>query len=396
MNSFRCRHTRYAFVTSFCVVTSFFASAGMFVRHANAQVLDRRQLEHKDYDRWNTMTQEAISRDGNWVSYTLQSGAIDGEATLHVHRTSDGREYVIPRGSRVRFTFDSRFAIYLVTPEKQQLKELRKKKTKTNDLPKPVLNVLELSTGELTTIDRAKSFSLPEENGDWLACLLEKPTSRDSIDNISTSWRETYEVTQEGLRKPEKKLKLKSREKLAEERGEVKPKPVKKKAEAEEQGNEEEASDENDEGEDDEKEKAEGAPLVLVNLESGVKRIFPTVAVVCVFEARGVARLCDFGRSGRRRRIREHSEEVRNDGEADVSEPEDGVTVIELETLKRVTMANGVGQYKNLAFNEDGTQLAFITNKDDYDAKTSAWSLYYWQAGSNEASQASRPRAMKA
>ena len=69
-----------------------------------AQDISRRTLEHKDYDVWNTMSRAQISNDGNWVTYSVQNGAIDGEETLRIHNTKTAREYVIERGTGAQLT----------------------------------------------------------------------------------------------------------------------------------------------------------------------------------------------------------------------------------------------------------------------------------------------------
>ena len=344
----------------------------------NAQDVSLRQLEHKDYDAWSTLAFSQISRNGNWVAYALRNGAIDGEATLHVHNTKNAREYVIERSTSARFTWDSRFLVYRVTPEKKKIKELVKKKTKPSDLPKSKIQILELQSGEVTTIDRVRSYQLPEENSDWIACLLEKPLSLDKIDDKPSGSRESYDVTNNGLQRPKKTLQLKSREELARERGEMEPPAPDEKKEKQPKKND---SGKDSEDDDDEKKKAEGTPLVLINLDTGVQRTFPSV-VSYVFSKNG--KQFAFATSVEPEESKSSNKDSKAD-DSDDAEPVDGVHVIELLTLKRTTVASGTGEYKNMVFNDDGSQLAFITNKDDYKTKTSAWALYHWAARSKQA-----------
>ena len=71
-----------------------------------------------------------------------------------------------------------------------------------------------------------------------------------------------------------------------------------------------------------------------------------------------------------------NKDENKNTSTTDEPEnPVDGVFVVELDGLKSTRIAFGEGEYKNLAFNKDGTQLAFLTNKDDYQTKTASWSI---------------------
>ena len=184
--------------------------------------LARRPLEHADYDVWNSISQSGISPDGKWVMFNRQSGAIDGESSLTIRHTDSGEEFVVERSSGAQFSYDSQFAVYLITPDQKKVKELKKAEPKPNQMPKAKLQILELASGDITTIDRVESFELPEENGDWVACLLEELSESDKIDRKKADGRESYEVTPNGLRRPEKKLKLKKREELNPEAGESK------------------------------------------------------------------------------------------------------------------------------------------------------------------------------
>lgn len=344
-----------------------------------AQDVSRRPLEHKDYDVWNTMSGSQISRDGAWVTYVVQNGAIDGEATLHIHNSKTGREYVIQRGAGPRVTWDSRFVIYRVTPKKTLLKELRKKKAKPEELPKAKLQILELQSGDIVTVERVRSFLIPEENGDWVACLLEKPSDADSIDAKKPDDREAYEVTPEGLRRPRKSFKLKSREQLARERGEVEVEAKEEEtSEATKNKTSAKQSDPKGDQDSDGKKKAEGSSLLLIDLNSGVQRVFPSVATY-LFSKHGetLAFATSVSASD------DHAEEKGESKSAD--ELEDGVHILNLQSLQQLTIAKGAGEYKNLAFNESGDQLAFITNKDDYQAKTPPWAVYHWTARAKEA-----------
>ncbi len=354
-----------------------------------AEDLSRRPLDHQDYDRWNTMSRSAISNDGKWVLYMTQNGAIDGEATLHLHQAETGRQYVIERGADARFTDDSRFAIYRVTPEKKKLKQMRKEKKAASELPKPSLQILELDTGKLVTLENVRSFQIPEQSSDWLACLLEPSTGPNELKESDSSARESYEVTSEGLRRPEKPLKLKSREQLARERGEIEPeaapesKPQEKESERKASvATEEESGESRDR--DEKKEKPTGTPLILIHLETGVRRTFPAVIGY------------EFSKNGKTfaftTSVKPPDEKTPR---ADASGgdtptphdvlPVDGVHVIELDSFKRATIASGVGEYKNLALSDDGSQVAFLTNRDDYESKTTAWSVYHWTLRTKQA-----------
>ncbi|MEM9411130.1 MAG: prolyl oligopeptidase family serine peptidase, partial [Planctomycetota bacterium] len=64
---------------------------------------------------------------------------------------------------------------------------------------------------------------------------------------------------------------------------------------------------------------------------------------------------------------------------------QDGVYLIDLEKGSKKTIVAGLGNYKNLVFDEPGRRLSFITDRDDYESKSPNWSLYLWYRGSSKA-----------
>jgi dipeptidyl aminopeptidase/acylaminoacyl peptidase len=354
------------------------------------QDLSKKQLEHSDYDLWNTMGQSRISHDGNWAMFSTQSGASDGEATVTFRSLTSEKQYIIERGASPQFTFDSKFALYRITPSKKKIRQLRKDKAKPEELPKSVFQILELGTGELTTIDRVRSFNTPAKNGDWVACLLEKPSTTDELKTKKPTVNESYEVTEEGLKRPKKPIKLKKRPSAEKPKGKKETKKKSKKAEKEPgtKKAEKKKSKSNDK-DDEKKEKKPGSPLTLVNLDTGVQRTFPDVTSFA-FSKHGdsfaFATSIKVDEDDNKKVNSDESpstKEKKKESDTDKSNsPTDGVYVIKLDSLAKTKVAEGLGNFKNLAFNEDGTRLAFITDKDDYESKTSSWSLYHWKTKS--------------
>ena len=337
------------------------------------QAIERRQLEHDDYDLWHSITAEAISRDGNWVWFLLGGEAIDAENTLTIRNLKSGKMHTVARGTRATFTADSKFILYRITPDKKELKRLRKKKTKSTDLPKPIFQMLELATGELTTVANVTLYQLPQENSDWVALTLSDPTADDTAKMKTSDVTESYVVTPEGLQRPEKKPKLKKRSELGAQK---KSDPGNKEgsqllfpffSELFKQVSAKEKKQELKK----EKEGAKvnyGNPVMLINLNSGVRRTFPNV-IESTFSKFGTA--FAFATS------------CPQTDQTD--EPIDGVHVVRLDDSPKTTQVfTGVGDFKNLAFNEKGSRLAFITNHDDYEAKTPTWALYLWVDGDDQ------------
>ena len=155
----------------------------LFLLLASIAIADesKRPLDHSDYDRWNTISLQRISNDGKWILYVIDSGKADGDATLVIRKNGASKQYSVVRGRAARFTFDSKFAMYQIAPDPKRVEKLKREKTKPEAMPSAQMELLELATGDHFTVALVKSFSSPEENGDWLAYLLEKPFHRDTV-----------------------------------------------------------------------------------------------------------------------------------------------------------------------------------------------------------------------
>lgn len=353
----------------------------------------KRQLEHSDYDRWNTISMQSISNDGQWIMYSIESGKIDGDQTLVIRKNGGTKQYSILRGQAARFTFDSKFAAYEIAPDPQLVKKLKKEKAKPEVMPVKELQLLELANGTEVTVPRIKSFSFPEKNGNWLAYLLEKPLEKETVKEQKSETVETYEVTSEGLQRPQKPLKLKPRrseEPAAAEEKQSEPEKETKQKEKEQQTPTTETTKADDE-KPEKKEKSQGTVLVVRDLRTGVERRFPDVSQF-LFSKFGDS--LAFSTSleqekddtkGNADKPDETAKERPDDNSEPTTSPMDGVYILDLDKQTVSEIASGLGNYKHFAFNDKGTELAFVSDKDDYDSKTSGWSLYYWKRGQQSA-----------
>jgi dipeptidyl aminopeptidase/acylaminoacyl peptidase len=132
--------------------------------------------------------------------------------------------------------------------------------------------------------------------------------------------------------------------------------------EEDEQVQQEEQQDEQ-EGEGKTKDKEVGTVLVLRNLAAGSEVRYEVVTEYA------------FTRQGRWLAYTTSS----RDGSAD------GAFVVDLETGSGSGILTGEGSYKSLTFAESGDQLAFLSNRDDYEADQPAFSLYHWRSGADTA-----------
>jgi hypothetical protein len=280
------------------------------------QQAERRPLDHDVYDSWNRIMDERLSDDGRWLLYAHVPQ--DGDAVLHVRAVQDETAFSIPRGRSARFSPDGSSVVFLIKPELALEREAKLEKKKPDEQPKDSLGILDLATGDIVRVPRVKSFAVPEDAGSWVAYLLEE-AAEDTAEEEDTT--------------------------VTEPEAPVEP--------------EEPAAEGQEEGEEDEKEKErkDGTTLVLRNLSTGTEDRYDYVMEYA------------FAASGELLAFTTSTKDESGDG-AWVVDPREGGAVVIL---------GGPGIYKSLAFAEAGDQLAFLTNRDDYEADQPAFALVHWR-----------------
>ncbi len=148
----------------------------------------KRPLNHTDYDSWKSITQRAISPDGTWAAYVIS--AQDGDGSLVVQSLRDERKQQIERGSEVRLSFDSEFAVFKVKPTTQATKDAKRAKKKKEELPKDSLGIYGLKINQLVKIPNVQSYKIPEKAGGMLSYLTDspppaKPAAKDTTKKIA-------------------------------------------------------------------------------------------------------------------------------------------------------------------------------------------------------------------
>lgn len=152
---------------------------------------EKRALTHADYDRWESISTDRMTKDGKWIGYEVNPQDGDGRMEI-VHTADQQKRYVIPRASRLGFSNDGRFAVGRIVAQKDSVRQLKLRKAKADDMPKDSLFVLELASGSLEKFGRVKAFGIPEKEGNWLAIqfekdLPEKPKKKDPADTTQTN-----------------------------------------------------------------------------------------------------------------------------------------------------------------------------------------------------------------
>lgn len=118
-------------------------------------------LDHSVYEQWNFITKTAISKDGQWIGYTVGQENRDGVAVIkHINRMDS---LIIERGTSVFFSEDNQKAIVQVAIPKDTIRALTLKKVKKKDLPKDSLYIINLLTKEIVKYKNIDKLKLPSK-----------------------------------------------------------------------------------------------------------------------------------------------------------------------------------------------------------------------------------------
>ncbi len=258
----------------------------------------KKPLDHRVYDGWQSIGSSGISAGGSFIYYTVTPQ--EGDAQLFITTPQHQQVGIIDRGSQANFSPDQQFLIALVKPLFSETREARIKKKKPDEMPKDSLAIFALETTALVKIPKVKSYRIPEKAGEYLAYVSECPSA--SKDTLKTDTANTAES-------PRKKLL---------------------------------------------------SVLHIRHLASGEETTFERVETY------------HFSKDGNALVF------VRDAAEKDSIGADAGLYYYDLATKQSRPISHGKGVYKNIAFDESASQLAFTADKSPEKSLRKAFELYYY------------------
>ena len=285
-------------------------------------------LDHDDVLQWKNIGSPSLSADGTWLVYTLT--AMEGDPVLNIREAREGGREFSFRGNRPTITSDSRFVIFQIPPPEALVDSLRLAGERGDALPSDTLAIAELaSLGDDGYMPRrigvVTNFRVAAE-GSWIAY---KPDEEEE--------EEDEEEGEEAAEEPEPEPQPRARPGRGGRPGGRPGGPG--------GGGEE----------DDEREKEDGDPVVLLNLSTGAEMRYEKVTSY-LFAAE--AEVMTYVTSA-------------EDGEGD------GVFVVNLGDMSQHAVMEGMGNYERLVITEDGDQVAFLSDRDDYEADQPEFTIYH-------------------
>ncbi len=315
------------------------------------QTTAKRPLTFQDFDSWSSLQGSQISRDGRFVAYVMQPQ--DGDGELFVRNTSTAAEWRAKRGYRPPtpppdasdpvatqafaalgrllrpvFSADSKFLFFNIEPDKADILKARKDKKKPEDFPKNALGIMDMANGKITRTEEVKNFQVPEDGSGFVAVLKGHAKDADALPGANKATANPANPTPTPI-----------------PTATPTPTPTNRPGE---------------------KKKEYGTTLILRRLADGKERTYADV-LDYTFSKDGKSLI--YAVSSRK-------------------EENNGVFVITPQTDSAPTaLLSGAGKYKKFTWDENQTQLAFISDKDDAAAKQPKFKVYHWLRSSPSATE---------
>ena len=128
---------------------------------------EKKNLSFDDILKWNRITEQLISNDGNTIVYKLDPWK--GDPVLKI-TTKDGDEKTsIIGGTGASISNNSKFIFFTIKPEADIIRQLKLKKTKKEDLPNDKLGIYDLQNSSLQKVDNILTYKYPAKWDGWVA-----------------------------------------------------------------------------------------------------------------------------------------------------------------------------------------------------------------------------------
>jgi dipeptidyl aminopeptidase/acylaminoacyl peptidase len=301
-------------------------------------------------DYWRSIQGTRLSADGQWLAYALTSQGDDGE--LIVHNVKSGQDFKAPRGTNPTFTPDGKFVVFTIAQTKEEEERERQQSQRQGGegqgaeggrgqgrgnaaarTPRTGMGVMSLPGGQVTSVDKIGSFRVPDESSTWLAYY--KGVGGTSAGRGGRGAAGGRGGAPGGGRQAGPPTAAAGGERGA------------------------------GQGANREKRKDPGSELILRNLTTSEEVTIPEVTEY-EFDTKGTWL-------------------VYATSSADAAK--DGAFARHLTDGSVTTLMSGRGHYKSLTFDETGQQLAFLSDKEEYDKPVSPYRLYLWKAGDAPAAE---------
>ncbi|MGB4843041.1 MAG: prolyl oligopeptidase family serine peptidase [Ferruginibacter sp.] len=333
----------------------------------------KKSLTHDVYDGWKSAGERLISNDGRYVVYTVNPQEGDGE--LVVQNIATKVKNTVARGYSAVITEDSRYVVFKIKPFYQDTRQAKIKKKKPDDMPKDSIGIIELGKEMVVKVARVKSFKAPEKGFGYMAYQMEKPepdttkkTKKAIIDSSKKNIDMLVKLADSIIRKSVESVKSENltKEEMITAANKAAKEIIKKSKDELLQEEDAMLDAEGDDGPGGGS-SSEGTDLMVRRMSDGKEKIFKLVSEY-VFDKKGTKLL------------------IETTPKSKDSTSMGYVLLYTLAYEKTDTIMWNFNEGKNFAFDEEGTQLAFVAERDSSKkALQKFYKLWYYTTGQDSA-----------
>ncbi len=294
-------------------------SLGLFLLASTLGYGQKKPLDHSVYDRWESIGQKKFSNDGKAIVYQIVQQ--EGDKQLVVDFLKKDVKQTFSRGENPILTADSNYLVYTIKPFYTDIKAVKNKKKKEDELAKDSLGIFNLLTQTNVKIPQVKSFKLAEKGGNTLAYLLEKEKDTTQTKKAKTPKKST---------------------------------------------------------------KSEPLTLVVRNLETASEERIENVTSYFMDEKGNyLVYVTENPNPKKKEADKEASkeenkeEEVQQENTAKTVDTTYGVFALQLKTRKTTPLFIGEGSFSQFSFDKEGKQVTFIYSGDEEKALVKNYTLYH-------------------
>ena len=333
----------------------------------------KKPLNHSVYDGWKSLGERLISNDGRFAVYTINPQEGDGDLVIQNLISLDKK--TISRGYSAIITEDSRFVVFKIKPIFQETRQAKIKKKKADDMTKDSIGIMELGKDAVVKFARVKSFKTPEKGFGWVAYQMEKAlpdttkkTKKAVVDSSNKNIDMLVKLADSIIRKTMESVKAENltKEEMIGAANKAAKEIIKKSKDEilieETVMNDAEGDDAPGGGT-----AAEGTDLIVRRLSDGKEKTFKLVS--------------DFAFDKKATRLVIKTTKASKDSNSIAL-----VLLYNLASDKTDTIMQKINDGKNFSFDEEGTQLAFVAERDSSTkALQKFYKLWYYTNGQDSA-----------
>jgi len=128
--------------------------------------------------KWNRITKTVISNNGNYIVY--QSEPWEGDPALHIAAKSGKQVLRAEYATEANITNNSEFLIFKILTPENEVKQLKLKNTKKDDMPLNKLGIFSFNKLTTDTVHELKSFKVPQKWDGWIAYQTKTKIEKDT------------------------------------------------------------------------------------------------------------------------------------------------------------------------------------------------------------------------